>query len=218
MDWTMIKQMFPDLLAGAGITFLISILSIILGTFFGFLLSLMRLSPNKVLKVLAYVYTWIFRGLPLLIILFGVYYALPFGITLTAFQAGLLGMTLNAAAYKAEIIRSGLLAIPKGQIEAAEAIGMNPWQIMWKIKLPQTMRLIVPPYMSNSIALLKSSAQLSVITVSDLMLRAQSHFSSTYKPLETLGTAAVLYLLMTSLMMMVQAWSEKKLKITQKLF
>ncbi|GAA3412499.1 amino acid ABC transporter permease [Paenibacillus hodogayensis] len=217
MDWTIVKNIFPDLLHGAGTTFLISILSIVLGTLAGFLLSLMRLSHVKALKAIAFFYTWLFRGLPLLVILFLVYYAAPFGLKLSAFYAGLLGMSLNAAAYKAEIIRSGLLAIPKGQIEAAEAVGMNPWQMMWQIRIPQTTRIILPIYISNSIALLKGSAQLSVITVPDLMLRAQTHYSSTYMPLETLGTASLLYLIMTSAMMAVQAWSEKKLKITQKL-
>ncbi|MEK8131286.1 amino acid ABC transporter permease [Paenibacillus filicis] len=218
MDWTTVKTIFPDLMAGAGITLLLSLLSILLGTLLGFGLAQMRLSHSRVLRGIAFFYTWLFRGLPLLIILFGVYYALPLGIKLSAFEAGLLGMTLNAAAYKAEILRSGLLAVPKGQIEAAEAIGMNPWQVSWKIRLPQMARVVIPTYISNSIALLKGSAQLSVITVPDLMLRAQSHFSSTYRAMETIGTAGIIYLVMTSLLMVLQAWSEKKLKVSQKLY
>jgi His/Glu/Gln/Arg/opine family amino acid ABC transporter permease subunit len=211
-----IKNGLPFLLEGAVITFEISILAILIGTALGFVLSMMRLSHIGFVQKIAFVYIWLFRGLPLLIILFLFYYAAPsLGITLTAFQAGLLGMSLNAAAYKAEIIRAGMLAVQKGQIEAAEAIGMNPFQIMFRIRIPQMIRLIIPPYINNSVVLLKESAQVSVITVPDLMLNAQTQYSSTYLPLETLGVAAVLYLIMTSSLMLVQTWSEKKLKVAQ---
>jgi His/Glu/Gln/Arg/opine family amino acid ABC transporter permease subunit len=211
-----IKNGLPFLLKGAVITFEISILAILIGTALGFVLSMMRLSHIGFVQKIAFVYIWLFRGLPLLIILFLFYYAAPsLGITLTAFQAGLLGMSLNAAAYKAEIIRSGMLAVQKGQIEAAEAIGMNPFQIMFRIRIPQMIRLIIPPYINNSVVLLKESAQVSVITVPDLMLNAQTQYSSTYLPMETLGVAAVLYLIMTSSLMLVQTWSEKKLKVAQ---
>jgi His/Glu/Gln/Arg/opine family amino acid ABC transporter permease subunit len=211
-----IKNGLPFLLEGAVITFEISILAILIGTALGFVLSMMRLSHIRLVQKIAFVYIWLFRGLPLLIILFLFYYAAPsLGITLTAFQAGLLGMSLNAAAYKAEIIRAGMLAVQKGQIEAAEAIGMNPFQIMFRIRIPQMIRLIIPPYINNSVVLLKESAQVSVITVPDLMLNAQTQYSSTYLPMETLGVAAVLYLIMTSSLMLVQTWSEKKLKVAQ---
>ena len=118
-------------------------------------------------------------------------------------------MSLNSAAYKAEIIRSGMMAINKGQVEAAEAIGMTPIQIMFRIKIPQMVRLIIPPYINNSVVLLKESAQISVITVPDLMLNAQTQYSSTYLPYETLGVAAILYLVMTSSLMLLQSWTEK---------
>jgi His/Glu/Gln/Arg/opine family amino acid ABC transporter permease subunit len=216
LNGDVIKNGLPFLLEGAVVTFEISILAILIGTALGFVLSMMRLSHIGIVQKIAFIYIWLFRGLPLLIILFLFYYAAPsLGLTLTAFQAGLLGMSLNAAAYKAEIIRSGMLAVQKGQIEAAEAIGMNPFQIMFRIRIPQVIRLIIPPYINNSVVLLKESAQVSVITVPDLMLNAQSQYSSTYLPLETLGVAAVLYLIMTSALMLVQTWSERKLKIAQ---
>ncbi|NHN34157.1 amino acid ABC transporter permease [Paenibacillus agricola] len=216
MNAEVIKNGLPFLLEGALVTFEISILAILIGTVLGFVLCMMRLSHIRLVQQIAFTYIWLFRGLPLLIILFLFYYAAPsIGITLTAFEAGLLGMSLNAAAYKAEIIRSGMLAVQKGQIEAAEAIGMNPFQIMFRIRIPQVIRLIIPPYINNSVVLLKESAQVSVITVPDLMLNAQTQYSSTYLPLETLGVAAVLYLIMTSSLMLVQTWTEKKLKVAQ---
>ncbi|MFF2450552.1 amino acid ABC transporter permease [Neobacillus sp. NPDC058068] len=212
MNWDVIKNVMPFFLEGALVTLEVSLLAILIGTVLGFLICLLRMSHNKILNSLAFLYIWLFRGLPLLIVLFLFYYAAPFGITLSAFAAALFAMSLNATAYKAEIIRSGMMAVQKGQIEAAEAIGMTPSQIMLRIRIPQTIRLIIPPYINNSVVLLKESAQISVITVPDLMLNAQTQYSSTYLPLETLGVAAVLYLVMTSGLMLLQSWTEKKLK------
>ncbi len=215
LDIEVIMEGLPLLLKGAVVTFEVSILSIILATVLGFGLCMMRLSNNRIMQRIAFIYIWLFRGTPLLVILFLFYYAAPFlGIKLSAFNAGLLAFTFNAAAYKAEIIRSGMLAVHRGQIEAAEAIGMNPFYIMWRIRIPQMIRLIIPPYISNSVTLLKESAQVSVITVPDLMMNAQNLYSITYRPLETLGVAAVLYLIMTSLLMLLQTWAEKKLKVS----
>ncbi|MDN3954818.1 amino acid ABC transporter permease [Sporolactobacillus laevolacticus] len=213
MDFLIIKQGIPLLLHGALISLEISLLAILFGTILGFLLTLMRLSHSNVLKGVSVTYVWAIRGLPVLILLFLIYYTTPFGIRLSSFVAGVLGLTINAAAFKAEIIRSGMLAVPKGQIEAAEAIGMNPLRVMFHVRIPQAVRIIIPPYISNCIAILKESAMVSVITVPDLMMNAQSLYSSTYKPLETLGVAAVLYLVMTSVIMLIQIFAEKKLQI-----
>lgn len=213
MDTSIIMNGLPLLLEGSMITLSITVISLILGTLLGFVLCLMRMSHHKLLSSIAFVYIWIFRGIPLLILLFLFYYATPFDIRLTAIQAAIIALTLNAAAYKAEYIRSGMLAIKKGQIEAAEAIGMTPLQIMGRIKIPQMVRIIIPPYISNSTSFLKQSAQVSVITVPDLMMNAKNLYASTYSVNETLGVAAVLYLILTSLLMLVQTWSEKKLNI-----
>lgn len=217
MDYQTFLKGLSFLLQGAWTSLIVSVLAIVLGTLFGFILSLFRLSQSKILRNFAFLFIWIFRGVPLLMILFWAYYAMPFGIKLLAFQASLLGMTLQAAAYKAEIIRTGMLAIPKGQIEAAEAVGMSPLQVMRCIKIPQVIRTIIPMYISNCISLLKGSAQISVITVPDLMLNAQTLFNSTYRVMESLGMAALLYLIMTSLLMLLQVWSEKRFKTSQTL-
>lgn len=214
MNFDLIVNGFPFLLEGAWITLKITVLALIIGTIWGFTLCMFRMSHNPILRGVTFLYIWIFRGVPLLILLFLFYYATPFGITLTAFQAGLAAMALNVGAYKAEFIRSGMLAVDKGQIEAAEAIGMTPIQIMIRIRLPQVIRIIIPPYISNSTILLKQSAQVSVITVPDLMLNAQNLYASTYSPVETLGMAAILYLILTSALMYLQTWSEKKFKIS----
>lgn len=215
MDYSIIINGLPLFLKGAGVTLFITLISLITGTLVGFILCLLRLSNNKLLEKISFVYVWIFRGVPLLILLFLLYYATPFGIRLSAVQAALIALTLNIAAYKSEIIRSGMLAVKKGQIEAAEAIGLTPIQIMIRIKIPQVIRIIIPPYISNATILLKQTAQVSVITVPDLMLNAQSLYASTYSPTETIGFAAVIYLLMTSMLMLLQTWSEKKFNVSQ---
>lgn len=213
MDLAVIKQGIPLLLHGALISLEISLLAILFGTMLGFFLTLMRLSHSAILRGISATYVWAIRGLPVLILLFLIYYTTPFGVRLSSFVAGVLGLTINAAAFKAEIIRSGMMAVPNGQIEAAEAIGMTPRQVMFHVRIPQTVRIIIPPYISNAIAILKESAMVSVITVPDLMMNAQTLYSSTYKPLETLGLAAVLYLVMTSIIMIFQIFFEKKLLI-----
>lgn len=213
MNSEIIVNGLPLLLKGAGITLGITVIALVTGTLLGFFLCLMRMSKNKLFSSISFLYVWIFRGIPLLILLFLFYYANPFGIRFTAIQAALFAMTLNVAAYKAEYIRSGMMAIKKGQIEAAEAIGLTPFQVMMSIKIPQMIRIIIPPYISNATSFLKQSAQVSVITVPDLMMNAKNLYASTYSPMETLGMAAILYLMMTSLLMLLQTWSEKKLNI-----
>lgn len=215
MDFDVIKSGFPVMLQGAAITLEISFLAILLGTVAGFILSLMRLSNSSLLKGISATYVWAVRGLPVLILLFLIYYAAPFGIKLSSFTAGVVGLTINAAAFEAEILRAGMMAVPKGQIESAEAIGMNPFQVMFHIKIPQAIRIVIPPYINNAIAILKESAQVSVITVPDLMMNAQTLYSSTYKPIETLGVAAILYLVMTSIIMLIQNFAEKKLHVSR---
>ncbi|WP_157827569.1 amino acid ABC transporter permease [Niallia nealsonii] len=215
MNFEIIKNGLPLLFQGATVTLSIVLISLILGTLLGFIICLMRISDNKILSSISFLYTWIFRGIPLLILLFIFYYATPFDIRLSSINAAIIALTINNAAYSAEYIRSGMLAVKKGQIEAAEAIGMTPVQIMMRIRIPQTIRIIIPPYISNATSFLKQSAQVSVITVPDLMMNATSLFSTTYTVWETLGVAAVFYLLMTSLLMIFQSWVEKKLDIVK---
>lgn len=194
----------------------ITLISIVCATILGFFVALMRLSNSKILRTISFLYVWIFRGTPLLLILFFVYYAPPFGIQLSAFIAGIIAMSINSASFKSEIIRAGILSVDKGQLEAAEAIGMSPMKRMFRILLPQAIRLIIPPYINNAVILLKESAQVSIITVPDLMLQAQKAYNSTYSPMETLGVAGVLYLAMSSLLMLLQFFCEKKLRISPK--
>ncbi len=215
MDWSIVTANMPNNLRAAFMSMKVSVCAMAGATFFGFLVAEMRLSHIKWLRAIASFYVWLIRGIPLMMILFWLYYATPFGLRISAFQAGVTGMIMNSTAFKSEIIRAGLLAVDKKQLEAADAIGMNPVQKMFRVTIPQTIRIIFPSYMSNCVIMLKESAQVSVITVQDLMLVAQRTFNSLYTIPETLGVCAGLYLAMTSLIMLIQFITEKKLKISK---
>ena len=213
MDWSLVFGNLPMYLKAAWMSLKVSGCAMIGATFFGFIVAQMRLSHNKILNGIASIYVWVVRGIPLMMILFWLYYATPFDLNITAFQAGVTGMIINSTAFKSEIIRGGLQSVDKKQLEAADAIGMTPIQKMFRITIPQTVRIIFPSYMSNCVVMLKESSQVSVITVQDLMLVAQRTFNSTYTIPETLGVCSVLYLAMTSGIMLIQFLVEQKLQI-----
>ncbi|MGP5038447.1 amino acid ABC transporter permease [Corynebacterium variabile] len=213
MDWDLISTNLPIFLEGMWVTVQVIGMSIILSTLIGYIVAVARRSRFRVLRWVSATYVWIFRGLPLLIGLFFFYYALPqWGLELSAMQAAVGAMTLNSAAFFSEIIRSGLAAVPRGHIEAGIATGMNPVQIGLRIILPETIRLMLPPYINNCVIMLKESAQVAMITVPDLMFEANRSYNSTYSPMETLGLAAVMYLVVSSALMLVQMVVERRLR------
>ncbi|MDF2646519.1 MAG: hypothetical protein K0Q73_2324 [Paenibacillus sp.] len=216
MDWEIVSNYLPLYLEGALTTFKISILAILCATVLGYFIALMRLSSISVVRGIAFVYVWVFRGTPLMLTLFWLYYATPFGLKLPAFLAGLAAMSINSASFKSEIIRAGLMSVDRGQLEAADSIGMNPIQKMIRITIPQAIRLLTPPYINNCVIMLKESAIVSIITVPDLMLGAQRAYNSTYSVVETLGVAGAIYLTMTSSIMLLQYFIEKKLRIAKR--
>jgi len=216
MDWDIVSSYWRLYLQGAFTTFQISILAIICATLIGYFVALLRLSSLSLFRGVAFAYVWVFRGTPLMLTLFWLYYATPFDLKLPAFIAGLAAMSINSGSFKSEIIRAGLLSVDKGQLEAADSIGMSPFQKMYRITIPQAVRLITPPYINNCVIMLKESAQVSIITVPDLMLAAQRAYNSTYSVAETLGVAGVVYLTMTSSIMLLQTVIEKKLRMDKK--
>lgn len=202
---------FPYLLVGAITSLWISVVAVLFGTILGLFLALGKLRGNQVIKGIVDFYLWIVRGTPMLLQLFLLYYGLPqVGVTMGAVEAAVLGMSLNAAAFKAEIIRAGIEAVPKGQVEAAFSVGMTYPTALRRIILPQAVRTILPPYIGNSIALLKNSSLISVITVNELMLTAQRIYTATYKPIEILSAAGLLYLVMVTAITALQNRVERK--------
>lgn len=211
MNWTLLWNYLPYLLHAAGITLLISAISIAGGTVLAGILAVMRVSSWRVLRFLVAAYVWLIRGTPLLLQIIIVYYWLPaFGIRLPAMVAGAVVLGINASAYYTEIFRGAIETVPVGQTEAALACGMSPLLTMRRIILPQAARAALPAYIGQSIGALKSSSLVSVISVQDLMFTSQSIYSSTYRIAETVGVAGVLYLLMTSLLQLIQLWVERR--------
>jgi His/Glu/Gln/Arg/opine family amino acid ABC transporter permease subunit len=212
MDFAVIWNYLPYLIAGAWITLKVSILTLLFGAVMGLCVAFMRLSTIKLVSRLAWGFVWFVRGTPLLLQIFAIYYWLPSaGILLPAFIAGVAALSIHAAAYFTDIFRAAIIAVPRGQIEAAQAVGMTPFQIMWRITLPLSARPALPPFIGESINIVKGSSLVSVISVQELMFTSQSIYSSTYKMAEILGSAGLIYLVITSALTVFQGWLEQRL-------
>lgn len=214
MNIDFIKNILPILLKGSVMTVELTIITIILGSILGILLALLRLSNNKVLKYISSFYAWIFRGTPLLLQLFFFYYGLPFiGIELTPFTAAVIGLALNCGAYMAEIIRGGIQSIDQGQFEAAKALGFSYTQTMKRIILPQTFKVIIPPVGNEFISILKDTSLVSTIAMVELMRSAQQIYATSFDPISVFLTAAVFYLIMTTVFTTVFGIIERRLSV-----
>ncbi|EOV8178596.1 TPA: amino acid ABC transporter permease [Raoultella planticola] len=208
-----ISSFWPMLYAGLVFTIPITLISFFLGLLLGFIVALIRLYGPAPLKNVVRFYVWIIRGTPLLVQLFLIFYALPcVGITLDAFPAAVIGFTLNVGAFTSEVIRATLLSVAKGQWEAAHSIGMSWGQSLRYIILPQAARVAVPPLSNTFISLVKDTSLASVITVPELFLAAQRIAAVTYQPLILYSEAALLYLLICSVLSYLQSRLELRLE------
>ena len=199
MNFEIIEQSLPLLLAGAGITIEITALSVGFGMAIGVIVSLIRLSGIKPLRILGNIYVDFLRGTPLLVQIFLVYFALPALIhhRVDAFVAAIAACSINSGAYVAEVFRGGIESIDKGQMEAGRSLGMTWWQTMRYIILPQAFKRIIPPLGNEFIAMLKDSSLVSVIGFEELTRRGPLIIARTYASFELWLTVAVLYLIMT---------------------
>ncbi|NKB28468.1 MAG: ectoine/hydroxyectoine ABC transporter permease subunit EhuC [Rhodobacteraceae bacterium] len=208
---------WPRLLSGTGITVAQFFLSAIFAVIFALAFGLMKMSPNRLVKGVAVTYIEIFRGTSLLVQLYWIFFVLPlFGVTLEKFTAGYVAIALNTGAYGAELVRGGILAVPKGQWEAATAINMSPAKRMWRIILPQALVNMLPPWGNLMIEVLKGTALVSLISVTDLMFEAKQINASTYLSAQIFGTALLIYyilarFLLTPFMRWLEAFMARKL-------
>ena len=194
--WSVFINAMPLLLEGLWITIALGAVSIVAGLVTGLLMALARLYGAPAVQVVARIYIDVFRSIPLLVLLVLVYYALPFvGIRLTSFTSAATALTLVSCAYTSEIFRAGIQAIPKGQFEAADAIGLSFFNRMRDVVLPQAFRIVVPPLTSNCINVLKDTALASVVAMPDLLKQATQAQALAANPTPLIG-AAVLYLLL----------------------
>jgi L-cystine transport system permease protein len=203
----LMAEALPTLL-WAGLTFTIplTLISFVLGLALGLLTAVARLFGPTPLALLARFYVWVFRGTPLLVQLFVIFYGLPsIGVLLDAFPAAVIGFTLNIGAYSSEIIRATISSVPKGQWEAAYSTGMSWRQAMMRTILPQAGRVAIPPLSNTFISLVKDTSLAAAITVPELFQAAQRIVATTYEPLILYIEAALIYLAMSSVLSTLQA-------------
>ncbi len=216
MSWEKFMTYLPSLLEGSVNTILLTIVSVMFGAVLGLFLALGRLSKNKAVDRVCWFYIWVFRGTPLLMQLYFIYYGLPKiseSLTLPGqWPSALLALSLNSAAYLAEIIRAAIQSIDKGQMEAAKALGMSYKQAMTRIIIPQSYRRLIPPVGNELIALLKDSSLVSIMGMIELMkitqgIASRESSAAIYIP------AAALYLVMTTLFTYIFEKLEKKYSV-----
>lgn len=204
------------IMKGVLVTLEYSLISVFLGLIIGSGLAICKVLDLRILKILAHTYTSIFRGTPVLIQLYMVYYfVLPnlFGIKLNIFFAGIVAFSLNSGAYISEIIRAGLESVNQGQVEAAKALGINPLLRMKDIILPQAFRYILPALVNELINLVKESALISIIGGMDLMRRAQIISAETFDFFMPMLTAALSYYILVLIISSFSLALEKRLAI-----
>ncbi len=205
--WRVIKFV-PD---GILRTFQVTTMAIILSLFVGLFTGLGRISRNVFINRIATIYVEIIRGIPLLVQLFYIYYALGKIVRVPRITAAVIAMTVCYGAYMGEIFRAGIQSIPKGQMEAALALGMSRAQAMTRIILPQTIKVVLPPVGNEFIALLKDSSLVSILAVSDLLRRGREFASKTFYYFETYTIIAIIYLIMTLFFSRLVALMEERL-------
>jgi len=198
LDFSRISSSFPYILQGIPVTLAFSITSALLGFTWGTVLSIFKITSFKPLKWFADAYTSIFRGTPLILQLAIIYFATPqlTGFTPTGFQAGVATFALNSAAYSSETIRGGIMAVDKGQREAAMTLGVPYTLMMWDVILPQAFKNILPALVNETVALLKDSALVSTVGALDLMRRAQVVAAEKFIYFEPLIFVAIIYYVM----------------------
>jgi His/Glu/Gln/Arg/opine family amino acid ABC transporter permease subunit len=211
-DFTVIETHLDTLLEGALATLIVSALSFALGLLLGTAIASLRNARWRALRVPAMLYVELFRATPLLAQLYLIAFGLPsLGITLSPFAAGIVGLTLYTGAYCGEIIRAGLDSVPVGHRTAARSLGLTEWQAFRHVVFPQALRTTVPPLGNQLIETTLSSSLISVIGAQELTEHAGAVASATFRPLEILGAAAVIYLCITLLLSLLFRLLERRL-------
>ncbi len=200
------------LIPGIKVTIPLTLLSFVFGCIIALFLALVQIANVKGLKQFARFYIWVFRGTPLIVQLFIIFFGLPsVGIILDAFPSAVIAFALNLGAYNAEIFRSAIQAVPEGQTEAAYMVGLSYRQTMTRIVMPQAFRIAFPPLFNSLIGLTQDTSLASSITVVELFTTAQQIAARTYEPFALYCEAAVIYLMICTVLTWVQNYFEKKL-------
>ncbi|MEM7067777.1 MAG: ectoine/hydroxyectoine ABC transporter permease subunit EhuC [Pseudomonadota bacterium] len=202
----------PRLMSGAFVTIQQTALAILLAVAIAILMGLMRLSSNVFVRSASTCYIEFFRGTSLLVQLYWIFFVLPlFGLSLEKFVAGFVAVGLNLGAYGAEVVRGAIQSVPRGQYEASLALNMSPATRMRRIILPQAILIMIPPWGNLLIELLKATALVSLISVTDLMFQSKQINGSTFLSIEAFGTALIIYYIMARFIITPAVrWFEKR--------
>ena len=213
LNWAVIIKWLPRLAQGATLTLELVAIAVIAGLLLAIPLGIARSSRLWYVRTLPYCYIFFFRGTPLLVQLFLLFFGLPqFGILLPAFMCGVLGLGIYSGAYVSEIVRGSIQSIDRGQMEAARSLGMPYRMAMRKVVLPQAFVRMIPPLGNEFIALIKNSALVSLLTIDDVMHEGEKIISVSYRSLETYLVIAGIYLVLTSLTTVALRRTERRLR------
>ena len=211
--WNILKDSFPQLLGfGVRVTLPLTLLSFALALVIAVAVAMVQYANVKVLRQICRFYIWLIRGTPLLVQLYLVFYGLPsVGILLDAFPTAVLVLGFNEGAYMAETVRGALESVSRGQMEAGWCVGMNYFQIMSQVVLPQAFRTAFPALGNSMIAMLKETSMAATITVAEMFRQAQVINGRVTEPLALFTEAALIYLLFCTVLSWLQRWGEKRL-------
>jgi polar amino acid transport system permease protein len=210
LNWDVLQRAWPLLASGIKVTVQLGMVSIIAGLVLGLVVSLTRIYGFTPLQIVAKIYIDIFRSIPLLVLLIVVYYALPFvGIRLSPFMSAACALTVVSGAYTAEIFRAGIEAIPRGQFEASQALGLSFRHMMSDVVLPQAVRIVIPPLTNNSINVIKDTALASVVAMPDLLKQATQAQALEANPTPLIAAAVIYIALLWPLVLLVGRLEKK---------
>jgi polar amino acid transport system permease protein len=234
MQWSVVAEYMlnPAILSGLGMTLLLTFVAMILGLAIGIVLAIMRLSGSRVFQSVSWGWIWFFRGVPplvqmifwynLALLLPEISIGIPFdgpkllswntNALITPFSAAIMGLAFTESAYAAEMIRAGIQAVNVGQTEAAATLGMTRGQLLRRIVLPQALRIVIPPIGNDTISMLKFTSLVSVLALPDLLYSAQMVYARTYQTVPLLLVATIWYLVLTTILTVVEHAVEHRLK------
>ncbi len=228
MDFSFLSKYYSFFISGAKYTIILAFFTVVIGTILGLLLSLMKLSKNKILKYIAVSYIEFIRGgTPVLVQLYIIYYGLPtigikfpevpiLGSNFPDFFAGILALSINSGAYVAEIIRAGIQAVDKGQMEAARSLGMSESMAMKNVIIPQAFKNILPALGNEFITIIKESSIVSIIGIHELMYNADTVRGNIFRPFEPLIVAAVMYFILTFTLSKLLGVAERRMRVSDR--
>ncbi|MDY6352219.1 MAG: amino acid ABC transporter permease [Lachnospiraceae bacterium] len=213
--WQVVVDSFPQLLSrGLLMTIPLTLISFAIALVIAVVVALVQFARIPVLRQICRFYIWVIRGTPLLVQLYVIFFGLPsIGVNIDAFPAAVLVFSINEGAYAAETIRGALESVPSGQMEAGRCVGMSYVQIMWHVLLPQTFRTAFPALGNELISMVKDTSLAANITVTEMFFQAQRIAGRTYQTMALYLEVAVIYLIFSTVLSLLQRFGEKKLSV-----